>query len=217
MLNMKKNWKVLVPGILLCTCFVGVAVAAEAATQAPQTNHGGGLIGTIIATHGWMQSNSLWKRFMDFLNFVVLFALLGKFLIPLISKAVDSGLTEIETRLNSEEEEKKALELQKQEMQESLSSVEQEKEKIVADAKDYAETMKKNILEQAREQEMKILKDVDKVANVYYERKLDDLKQVLMGKVVKSFNDELKSEGNKSMVADFSSQLVKNIEVPDEK
>jgi F0F1-type ATP synthase membrane subunit b/b' len=127
---------------------------------------------------------------MWWLNFFVLLFLIYKFVFPLILKMLEENLTEIETILSAEEAEKRKLEERKVELQRSIDNIEGERSRLIDEATVQASTIKKEILTDARELEMRIFDNVEKNAAGYYYKKLDNLKNQIFGQVSDSFKND---------------------------
>ena len=146
----------------------------------------------LAVMRGKMASTIMW-----WLNFFALLFLIYKFVFPLIFKMLEENLTEIETILSAEEAEKRRLEERKVELRQSIENIEGERSRLIDEATVQASNIKKEILTDARELEMRIFDNVEKNAAGYYYQKLNDLKNRLFGEVSHSFKDD---HTNKSKV-----------------
>mgnify|MGYP001206133290 CR=1 FL=1 len=148
---------------------------------------------------------------MWWLNFFALLFLIYKFLFPFIFKMLEDNLTEIETILSAEEAEKRKLEERKVELQRSIDNIEGERSRLIEEATVQASNIKKEILTDARELEMRIFDNVEKNAAGYYYKKLNSLKNQIFGQVSHSFkNDHTKNPKAKARQA-YDSNVIQKV------
>lgn len=188
----------------------GAEVAQQAATQAPAAS--GGLIATIGSFLNFMRGETV-AFYMQILNFLILMFLLFKFVVPPVEKALEEGVSDIETRLNAQEQQKKQLLEKIEELKAALAGIEEEKAKRLSEAKDQAAKIKEEILTEAREAEMRIFDNVDQSAAAYYYEKINQIKDDFFEKVSKRAGEDLQSSKNEAKMSGYGLSLIESSEV----
>lgn len=176
-------------GLLLSGAIVLHANPGAAQPITDGVANGGGIM-TMLSNFLTIMRGETASTLMWWLNFFVLLFLIYKFVFPLILKMLEENLTEIETILSAEEAEKRKLEERKVELQRSIDNIEGERSRLIDEATVQASTIKKEILTDARELEMRIFDNVEKNAAGYYYKKLDNLKNQIFGQVSDSFKND---------------------------
>lgn len=148
---------------------------------------------------------------MWWINLFVLLLLLYKFVFPLVLKMLEDSLNDIETTLSSEEAERRKIEDQKAELKQSIENIQAQRSQMIEDAHKEAATIKKDILGEARDMEMRILDNVEKNATGYYLKGLNELKNRLYGQVNESFIADHSSKSTDSDNEKFSSKAILKI------
>lgn len=191
--------------------FVVTALAAPAGTApeaAPEAT--GGIMAMLSSFMKFMRSETV-STAMWWLNLAVLLFLLYKFVFPLILKMLDETLTDIETTLSSEEAEKRKIEEQKATLRRSIEGIQSERERLIDAAKTEAEYLKKEILGEARDMEMRIFDNVEKSATGYYLRRLNDIKNNLFGEVSNSFVQGHSNDKGNAARKEFDSKAIRKV------
>ena len=154
-----------------------IALHANPEVAQPVTEaavNGGGIMAMLSDFMAVMRGKTA-STVMWWLNFFALLFLIYKFLFPFIFKMLEDNLTEIETILSAEEAEKRKLEERKVELQRSIDNIEGERSRLIEEATVQA-NIKKEILTDARELEMRIFDNVEKNALVIITKSLIALK-----------------------------------------
>ena len=151
------------------------------------------------------------SEIMWWINLFVLLFLLYRFVFPIILKMLEDSLDDIETTLSSEEAERRKIEDQKAEIKQSIENIQAERSRMIEDAHNDAATIKKDILGEARDMEMRILDTVEKNATGYYLKGLNELKNRLYGQVNESFITDHSSKSKDSDREMFSSKAIQKV------
>ena len=150
-----------------------------------------------------------WEFFMAWFNLIVLLVLLWKFVFEkLLFPALGEGLTDIETRLSTEETERRELAEKIEGLQVRLSQMDQQRDETLGEDKTRAEKIKIEIMEQARIDERKVLDQAEKDSQTYYLEKVNEIKNGFFSKVARSFEEDAGSASSQGMVQSYNKELV---------
>jgi len=153
-----------------------------------------------------------WQFFMEWLNFIVLILLIWNFVIKkLLLPAVDEGLTDIETRLSQEESMRKSLQEEISKIQTNLENLEQEEQVILEEAKVQSEKIREEILESAREQELRIIGQVEEEAAAHFRSGLEELLGRYFSGVTDSFAKGLTKKDQADSVKKYNSNTMSSL------
>lgn len=165
---------------------------------------------TSEASVGFTDSKT-WKLFWDITNFAVLIYLFNRFLTPMLNTAVEEGIEEIEVGLGEEERQKQALKLQAEELQAKLSKIDSQKASELDQAGLDAIAIKKEILDGARQLEMKTIDKVEVDALGYFNHSVQEVKNIFAKKVFNGAEDQIKQDDVQSNLTTYSSGLIKGL------
>lgn len=152
-----------------------------------------------------------WKAIWDIINFAVLIYLFNRFLTPMLNTAMEEGIEEIEVGLGEEERQKQALKLQAEELQAKLSTIDSQKKSELEQADLDAAAIKKEILDNARQLEMKTIDKVEVDALGYFNQSVQSVKNAFAEKVFNGAEDEIKQDDKQSNLSTYSADLIKGL------
>jgi len=194
-----------IPGIRALVC--GLSVFFLMTCPAFAAAEGSAPVGVI----GFLRGHT-WQFFMDLFNFFVLMLLLWKFVFnKLLLPAVDEGLSDIETRLSQEESQKQAFERRAAELKESIANLGGEEERILSQAKEQSEMIREQIMESAREQELRVLSQADTEAAAVFNEGLNTLKEKFFSELTEQLSSDLKEDKSKSSLEKYQVNTLKNL------
>lgn len=152
-----------------------------------------------------------WKLFWDIINFAALIFLFNKYLMPMFNTAVEEGIEEIEVGLGEEERQKQALKAQAEELQAKLNSLDSQKKSELDQADLDAIAIKKEILDNARQLEMKTIDKVEVDALGYFNQSVQAVKNAFTEKVFDGAESQIKQDDKKSNLGTYSTDLIKGL------
>ena len=153
-----------------------------------------------------------WQYLMEWLNFIILMLLLWNFVIKkLLLPAVDENLTDIETRLSQEESQRREFQQKVEELKGKLENLGEEETRILQEATQQTHKIREQVIESAREQELRILGQVDLDAAAHFREGLDDLKGRFFSGLTGIFVDSLSEEKMKTSLKKYASNPVSNL------
>ena len=157
-----------------------------------------------------------WKNFMEIFNLLVLLWLFWRYLMPLIFSALDKGISEIEYNLSEAERLRVEYDDKISKLKQKIGDIDTKRQELLKEAEEGALVLKENILANAREAELSIIKHVEWEVAEYRRNWLNRLKDDLFHKSENEFRENLGSQKGQSKVLEFSKGLIKKIGVSGE-
>lgn len=153
-----------------------------------------------------------WQWFMDFFNFFILMILVWKFVIKkLILPALDEGISDIESRLSQEETEKQKLLSKIEELTARIAGLPNEEQQKLAQAEQQSVAIRKQVLEEARESELRILNQAEAEASAQLNLGVNELKKKFFAEIVSEVGENLSSKEAKASLKTYLLSVVKGL------
>ncbi|PCJ19173.1 MAG: hypothetical protein COB02_08990 [Candidatus Cloacimonadota bacterium] len=152
-----------------------------------------------------------WKLFWDITNFAVLIFLFNKYLTPMLNTAVEEGIEEIEVGLGEEERQKQALKSQIEELKSQLDGIVSHKKSELAQADLDGVKIKKEILDHARQLEMKTIDKVEVDALGYFNNSIQIVKNAFTKKVFSGAKNQIKQNEQQASLSTYSTGLINGL------
>ena len=152
-----------------------------------------------------------WTAFFTFLNMMITFALLGKFLFKPVKKMIDDRQKEIDSLYEDADSAKKEAKEMEEQYKARLADARQERDEILRDAVARAQQREKEILDQARV-DADAMRDKAR-ADIAQERKkaLNEIKNDISGIAIdiatKVTEREIDEKQHKALIEDFIQKM----------
>jgi F-type H+-transporting ATPase subunit b len=169
----------------------------------------------VASEHGGGSDSSKW---MNFLYRVINFAIVAGILYKLVGKRLSeffSGRTyQIETELNDLAARRDEAEKKLKEVEARIANLEQEREEILAAAREQGEALKAQIIEKAKQTAEQIKAQAklsaEQEAKLAYEAVKAELADQIAAAAEKIVRKQLTGEGHKALINDYLTRVVLN-------
>lgn len=169
-----------------------------------ESGDGGGLVSFL--------RGRTWQWFMDLFNFFILMVLIWKFVIvKLLIPALDEGISDIESRLSQEEAEKQKFLLRIEELKEQIAALPSEEQQKLDEAKQQSVVIKEQILQDARENELRILNQAEVEATAQLNLGVNDLKKKFFDGLVDEVGAGLSGKDARDSLKTYLASVMKGL------
>ncbi|MGH7651312.1 MAG: F0F1 ATP synthase subunit B [Gemmatimonadaceae bacterium] len=180
---------------------MNVFFALLQATQvAPEESHGGGL----LTPNGGLM-------FWTFVTFIVLFIVLGRFVFPKITAAVEAREKALEDAIEGAKRDREEAALALAEQKRHIESARTEAQKIIVEGRQLGEKMRSDMLEETQRQQQAMLERARREIEAEKENAIADLRREAIelaiagaGKVIEQNLDD---QSNRKIVESFLSSI----------
>ena len=152
-----------------------------------------------------------WTALFTFLNMLITFALLGKFLFKPVKKMIDDRQKEIDGLFAEAEEKNKAAEAKKEEYEEKLAGARAEREELMREALTKAQKREDEIISEARENAARIKEKAQ--ADIEQEKKKalnevkNEISSISIGIAEKVCEKEIDEDKHSDLVLEFINRI----------
>lgn len=158
-----------------------------------------------------MLSTNLWSLFFTVINLILLFILMKVFLFNRINKIIDKRAEIIKKQFSDAENVQKEAYALKQEYEHALSNADEEKNRIIGEARIEAEHEYERIVKDADREAVNLKEKANQDINAEREKSLQSLKTEIAGLVVSAVSklaaSESSFESNKALYDKFLAEM----------